>query len=133
MIHSTHRFHGRSSLRFVYQHGRMVRSDMLCLRAVHNKRQHTWRAAVAVSRKVNKSAVVRNRIRRRIFEVVRRHAGRIAGPYDLVFNIYSDHIAELEQSQLEELLISLMTKASVLAETNIPGPDHAIVDRDKES
>ena len=131
MISSTHRFHGRNSLRFVYQHGRQVRGDILSLRAVRNAHQRTWRAAVVVSRKVSKSAVVRNRIRRRVFEVIRTQAGRIDGSYDLVVTVYSDSVATLVSAELGHMLDEQLQKASVV-KASVPGVNHAIV-VDKET
>ncbi|MET0779446.1 MAG: ribonuclease P protein component [Candidatus Saccharimonadales bacterium] len=126
MIHSTHRFHGRSSLRFVYQHGRQVRGEMLSLRVVRNDRQSSWRAAVVVSRKVSKSAVVRNRIRRRVFEIVRSQAGRIDGNYDLVFNVYAESVATQGSEELKQIIIDQLERAAVLKPVSaVTG--HAIV------
>jgi ribonuclease P protein component len=126
MIHSTHRFHGRSSLRFVYQHGRQVRGEWFSMRVVRNSRQKTWRAAVVVSRKVSKSAVVRNRIRRRVFEIVRSYASRIDGPYDLVFNIYTESVATLSADDLRRTITDQLERAAVLKPIGT-SPDHAIV------
>jgi len=126
MIHSTHRFHGRSSLRFVYQHGRQVRGEMVSMRAVRNNRQKSWRAAVVVSRKVSKSAVVRNRIRRRVFEIVRSYASRIDGPYDLVFNVYAEGMATLDADELHRTIADQLERAAVLKPAGA-APDHAIV------
>jgi len=128
MIHSTHRFHGRSSLRFVYQKGHVVRGEYMCLRAIQNTRRTTWRAAVVVSRKVSKSAVVRNRIRRRVFEVVRHQAGQISGPFDLVFSVYGEQLATLEQPLLEQLVADQLAKAEVCRPSVTSGADRAIVD-----
>lgn len=128
MIHSTHRFHGRSSLRFVYQHGKQVRGEAVSLRIVRNARRSTWRAAVVVSRKVSKSAVVRNRIRRRVFELVRTNASRICGPYDIVFTIYSEHVAIMDSEGLRRCVLSQLDRAGVCK----PAPDtpeRAIVKR----
>ena len=127
MISSTHRFHGRSSLRYVYQHGTQIRGDLVSLRAVRNKRQKTWRVAIAVSRKVNKSAVVRNRIRRRIFEVVRHHTALIKEPYDLVFSVYSDQAANLDQQSLEKAIVDRLSKIESLTKAKSYS-NHAIVD-----
>ncbi len=127
MIHSTHRFHGRSSLRYVYHHGRQVRGDLMSLRVALNSRQKTWRVAVVVSRKVSKSAVVRNRIRRRIFEVVRRQAGYINGPFDLVFNVYSEQLAQAEQETIEKTVQDQLDRAGALSKTDFK-PDHVIVE-----
>lgn len=128
MIHSTHRFHGRSSLRFVYQHGRQVRGELVSLRVVRNARRATWRAAVVVSRKVSKSAVVRNRIRRRIFEIVRTNASRINAPYDIVFNIYSEHLATMDSADLQRNILEPLEKAAVFRAAPV-APDRAIVNR----
>jgi len=126
MIHSTHRFHGRSGLRFVYQNGSAVRGESLGLRVARNSRQQTWRVAVVVSRKVSKSAVVRNRIRRRIFELVRREAaGRIKQPYDLVFSAYSDTLAAMSHDDLAAAVRLLLDRAQLKSDAS--RPDHAIV------
>lgn len=127
MINSTHRFHGRSSLRFVYQHGRQVRGEMLSLRIARNGRQQSWRAAVVVSRKVSKSAVVRNRIRRRVFEVVRSVAGHIAGPYDIVFSVYSESVAALPAAEIRRIIVEQLEKARAL-KSDASGGGHAIVE-----
>jgi ribonuclease P protein component len=124
MISQAHRFHGRNSLRFVYQRGQNIRGGAVSLRFIENPRRHVWRVAVVVSRKVSKSAVVRNRIRRRIYEMVRENARRCPKPLDLVFTVYGDTVAELPHTELEELILSQLTKAGVLAPDV---PDHAIV------
>jgi len=124
VISQAHRFHGRSSLRFVYQRGQNVRGGAVSLRYVTNPRRQHYRVAVVVSRKVSKSAVVRNRIRRRIYEVVREHAGQLKAPLDLVFTAYGEDIAALPHEALKKLVLSLLVKADAL---HPDGPDHAIV------
>ncbi len=122
MIARTHRFHGYSSLRFVYRYGQTVRGPLLSLRYVLNDRRQTWRLAVVVSRKVSKSAVVRNRIRRRIYEIVRLQSPKIVKPYDFVFIIFSSQLNDLEPEKLTDMIIELLQKAGVI-ETS----EHAIV------
>lgn len=114
MITAQHRFHGRSSLRYVYQKGKTVRSGELSLRYIHNTRMSGYRVAVVVSRKVSKSAVVRNRIRRRIYEIVRTHSDRIALPYDLVFSVYGESPAGMPHARLEETVAGCLERAGVL-------------------
>ena len=128
MIHYTHRFHGRSSLRFVYQRGQAVRGNCLQLRYVRNPRQNGYRVAVVVSRKVSKSAVVRNRIRRRLYELVRARAGKIQEPYDLVFIVYDESVATMEPEALKRTVQGLLQKADVLSSGSPESPDHAIVE-----
>jgi ribonuclease P protein component len=120
MITSTHRFHGRSSLRFVYQRGQTVRGELFSLRYVRNDRQRVYRVAVVVSRKVSKSAVVRNRIRRRLYEIVRNHAARIAVAHDLVFTVYGEAAASMSHATLQKLVIGQLERAGVLAKPSRP-------------
>jgi ribonuclease P protein component len=114
MISSRHRFHGRSSLRFVYQRGQTVRGANISLRYILNPRQKLYRVAVVVSRKVSKSAVVRNRLRRRIYEIVRTHAAQIVQPYDLVFTVYDEAIAELSHANLKKAVVAQLVRAGAL-------------------
>jgi ribonuclease P protein component len=124
MISQAHRFHGRNSLRFVYHRGQNVRGGSVSLRFVENTRRRSYRVAVVVSRKVSKSAVVRNRIRRRIYEIVREHARELHKPLDLVFTVYGEDVAELPQDTLKEVILSQLDKAGALSASV---PDHAIV------
>jgi ribonuclease P protein component len=124
MISQAHRFHGRNSLRYVYQRGQNVRGGAISLRYAENTRRQHYRVAVVVSRKVSKSAVVRNRIRRRIYEIVREHAGQLAGPLDLVFTVYGEDIAEQPHDSLKRLVLAQLDKAGALHSGTT---DHAIV------
>ncbi len=125
MISNTHRFHGRSSLRFVHQRGQVVRGQLISLRYARNNRQLAYRAAIVVSRKVSKSAVVRNRIRRRLYEIVRKHADKIVQPYDMVISVYSDEVANLSHAKLEKTVLGQLTKAGILS-----GAAQPVVNRD---
>lgn len=128
MIDSTHRFHGRSSLQFVYKRGRIVRNQLCSMRYIVNNRQSNFRVAVVVSRKVNKSAVVRNRLRRRIYEAVRLRSPAIDKPFDMVITAYSDQLADIESAKLEEIVDGLLQGAEILSNIT-PSDDklHAIV------
>ncbi len=112
MVGRTHRFHGYGSLRGVYQRGKNVRGSLLTLRYARREGGRPYRVAVVVSRKVNKSAVVRNRIRRQIYEIVRRSDSDIASGTDLVFTVYNDQIAEVPSASLEVAIDELLLKAT---------------------
>jgi len=121
MIDRTHRFQGHGSLRFAYQKGQTIRGPFCSLKYILNRRRSTYRIAVVVSRKVHKSAVVRNRIRRRIYEIVRTNESRIAGSYDLIYTIYSDQLAEMPHEQLNETIVDKLEKAGIF-EVQTPKP-----------
>lgn len=129
MIDAAHRFHGRGSLRFVYQHGKTVRGPLLALKYIRNQRRTAYRVAVVVSRKVHKSAVVRNRIRRRLYEIIRLHSEHISVPYDLVLTVFSEQVAELDSLELTQMMHKLLVQAGIIApEPAPPAIQHGIVD-----
>jgi len=133
MIDTTHRFQGHGSLRFVYQKGQTIRGPFCALKFIANRRRSTYRVAVVVSRKVHKSAVVRNRIRRRIYEIVRHTAPRIEAPYDIVFIVYSDQLAELPAEQLRYAIQEKMEKAGIIGAESAPEDPGRDIVKAKES
>lgn len=127
MIIRTHRFHGYNSLRHVYSRGTTVRGSFLALKYIVNQRRSSYRAAVVVSRKVHKSAIVRNRIRRRIYEVIRNNQAGISQPYDIVITVFNEQLATMPASELQAAVIELLYKASILSVPPSGGP-HGIVE-----
>ncbi len=113
MISRRHRFHGYGSLNHTYRRGTTVRSQWFVLRYAKNPRRTTYRAAVVVSRKVHKSAVVRNRIRRRLYALIREELGDSTPPYDLIFTVYSDRVASTPSAELRQALQELLQSAHV--------------------
>ena len=117
MLARQHRFHGHNSLTYVYRHGATVRGQHLAVRSVRNDRRSAYRLAIIVSRKVHKSAVQRNRVRRRIYEIVR--TGKpITLPYDIVVTVFSDQIIELLPEELTHLVRNLFRKAGLYHNEN---------------
>lgn len=114
MISKQHRFHGLGSLRPVYRQGKTVRSTEISLRYQLNQRRDNYRAAVVVSKKVHKSAVKRNRVRRRIYEVIRLKEADIKKPYDLIISAFSDQVIDWPSAKLELEVTSLLTKAGII-------------------
>lgn len=113
MLSRQHRFHGLGSLNQAYRHGQTVRSPMLSLKFVRHEHRRTYRVAVVVSRQISKSAVVRNRIRRRLFEAIAVKLAQVNEPYDLVFTVFSDHLASMPFNKLELQVGHLLVKAGI--------------------
>jgi ribonuclease P protein component len=112
MLSRPHRFHGYGSLRYVYRNGKVVRGAFCSLKYVANSRNTRYRVAVVVSKKVSKSAVVRNRIRRRIYEIV-REAVLPDQPVDLVFTVYHEQLATMAADQLKDCIHSQLESAQI--------------------
>ena len=92
MISRQHRFRGYGSLKYVYKNGATVRGPLFAVKAIENPKRDSYRLAVVVSRKVNKSAVARNRIRRRLYEAVRQLEVDIIRPYDIVLTVFHNSV-----------------------------------------
>jgi ribonuclease P protein component len=114
MISSAHRFHGHNSLNFVYKNGQTVRGPLFAIKYIENSRRRTYRAAVVVSRKVNKSAVARNRIRRRLYAIVRELDPEIAAPYDIVISVFHDSLLEEAPKNLSHQLKRQLEQAGII-------------------
>ena len=112
MLSRRHRFHGHASLGAVYRRGLTVRNKDMALKYFRNERRDEYRAAVIVSRKVHKSAVKRNRVRRRLYEIIRTHVPADA-PYDLVLTVFNEQIIDTPPAQLQHMVQALLRKARV--------------------
>ena len=128
MISRTHRFHGFNALRHVYSRGQTVRTPTVAIKYIFNNKRDSYRAAVVVSRKVHKSAVVRNRIRRRIYEILRARESAFAGPYDIVITVFSEQVATIEAAGLQTMIAEQLIKAGILQSPQEQN-SHAIVEQ----
>ena len=113
MIASLYRFHGHGSLRYVYTKGKAVRSQLFTVKYIENTRRKHSRFSVVVSKKVVKSAVGRNRIRRRLYEYIRTHQPQLQGVYDIVVICTSPELRTLPYAQIDEQLTTLFAKADL--------------------
>lgn len=114
MLTHAHRFHGHGSLRYVYKRGEAVRGRIVSLRYVTNPRRAHSRVSVVVSKKVLKNAVGRNRIRRRVYEIVRHLLPSIHTPYDIAILIFSSEAATMPYAELEEIVTEQLKEAGIL-------------------
>lgn len=114
MLSQAFRFHGHGSLRYVYKNGASIRSSLGTVRYVKNTRRTMPRCGVVVSKKVAKSAVVRNRIRRRVYEIIRTHLPDFLSPHDVVIIISTPMIATVDHGTLATLIKEQLVKAQIL-------------------
>ena len=114
MISRYFRFHGHGSLKYTYRKGETIRGPLCSIKYVLNERRKSYRLAVVVTKKVNKSAVVRNKIRRIIYELVRIDQDLIKKPYDIVITIYSDQILEIPKSELKIMIKTQLHQARII-------------------
>ena len=113
MISTLYRFHGHNSLRYVYANGKAVRSQAITIKTTTNDRRKYSRFSVVVSKKVIKSAVGRNRIRRRLYEYIRTNLEKIEGIHDVVLICTSSELRTLPYTDISSQLDQLFIKAGL--------------------
>lgn len=106
MIVRTHRFRGRTSVLRALKRGRVIRGHYFSVKYSPVLPGKPWRVAIVVSRKVHKSAVVRNRIRRRLYEQLRLRSDLLQ--HDLIIIVHSDRTASIPTAELIESLDGIL-------------------------
>ena len=112
MLKSLFRFHRRNAIQYVYKKGRSVRHGQLSLKFVANNRPES-RFGVVVAKKVDKRAVKRNRIRRRIYEVLRKNWDGVSPGVDVLVTVFDKEVAAKPAAELEAEVLGLLKKAQL--------------------
>ncbi len=110
MLSKKYRFHSRGGVRFTYQKGKTIRTPKMSLVFNENSRGHQ-RFAVVISKKVIKSAVGRNRVRRRVYEAIRMNLSYFKDKKDCIFVIYSKDIKDIEFEKLIKMIRDLLEQS----------------------
>ncbi len=113
MLSSIYRFHGHGSLRYVYKNGQAVRSHFMTVKYISNPHRKHSRFSIVVSKKVLKSAVGRNRIRRRVYEIARQELPNFKSVSDIVVIAFTSELATMSAEELSEALKQLFDQAGL--------------------
>ncbi len=111
MLRKKYRFHSRGGVRATYQHGKTIRTPQMSLIFAPNQRGFQ-RFAVVVSKKVLKSAVGRNRIRRRVYEAIRLETGDFKIKQDSIFVVYNKNVNKIPFLELRRLVRDLLYEST---------------------
>lgn len=111
MLSFSHRFHGHGSLRYVYKNGKAIRSHLMTVKYVSNPHRKHSRFSVVVSKKVHKGAVGRNRIRRRLYEIIRQELPKITHPNDVAVIVFTSEVMTIPQDELVGAMQNLFEEA----------------------
>ena len=84
----------------------------MSLTTLDNERGFT-RVAVVVSKKVLKTAVGRNRIRRRVYEAIRRSFEDLPEKRDYIFTVFTKDIVDMPYKDLEKILGDLVAQSRI--------------------
>lgn len=116
MLASKYRFHGYGALKFLFSHGKTYRSKSVSVRVAHNSRRQNSRVAVVVGKKVLKVAPRRNRVRRRVYEILRVQWAHIKPAQDILVSVYDPELYDVEHDKLKDEIIRLLKDAGVWVE-----------------
>ncbi len=112
MLAKSFRFHSRGGVNHTYQKGKTIRTPKMSLVFADNTR-NKQRFAVVISKKVIKSAVGRNRVRRRVYEAIRMNLSDFTDKKDCIFVVYSRDIKEMNFSELTALVKNLLDQSRI--------------------
>ena len=109
----TRRLTSSSEFERVRKNGKSQRNQLIILNVLEIEAASSFRAGFVTSRKIG-GAVARNRVRRRLREIVRRHQHRMIKPVWMV-TIAREASAEASYAELEDAWLRLAKRASILA------------------
>lgn len=113
MLAARHHLRKESDITRVYRRGSYgAGGGLFSLKAAPSGRADS-RAVVVVSKKINKRAVVRNRIRRRLGAQLAGMWGTVPGGYDIVISVHAD-LSDTPTEQLSLHLTAALTRAKVI-------------------
>ena len=128
MLQQRYRFHGYGGLRYLYRHASAERSRLLTVKYVANRRRRMPRIAVVVSKKVHKSAVGLNHIRRRVCEILRQHVQHFSGVYDVALIITSSEVLTTPHDELALVVKNLLVRAGICPDEATPSDEREKID-----
>ena len=108
MLKKENRFKGNKAINAVIKKGESVYEQNIKLKYILNPNQKDSKFAIVVSKKTNKSAVVRNRIRRRFYASLKPHLNS-RGLF--VIFVYSDNFKNIKFSVIETSISRLFKKS----------------------
>lgn len=114
MLSFKNRFHGHGSLAYVYRKGKNLRSKLITLKFLTNYYRRFSRVSVVVSKKVKKTAIGRNRIRRRVYEIIYPLINNFEQIFDVVLIINQPEIDNLSYQELKDKITTLFQEAHLI-------------------
>lgn len=104
----------------VYRHGKSAANHQFVLYYMPRQDQESFRLGVSVSKKLG-NAVVRNRIRRVMKEIVRLNEARFPAGYDLIV-IARKPVVDMSYQELEKSMLHVLKRASLLVRIPVTKP-----------
>ena len=113
MLAKENRFSGQKQVKFVLARGQHKASSLLSVNLFrpHGDNQDL-KFAIIVSKKVAKKAVIRNKIRRRIYSAIQSQLEVFKPPIHAVFIVKNRDILDLDFAELQQIILLLSHQAN---------------------
>lgn len=112
MLSKNHRLKKTKEIERVFEKGHWYQQDFISLKLFKNQ-LGVSRFAIIVSTKIDKRAVVRNKIRRWLSEMIRKKLPAITAGYDILL-IPKKEISHKNYQEAEKALDNIFKKSSLL-------------------
>ncbi len=112
MLSRENRLKKKKDFQEVFKKGRGIKEDFLFLKASRNETKIS-RFGIIVTKKASKKAVIRNKIKRKIGEAVRKNMPQIKKGWDGIF-IVSQSLGQEELVKIEKVTMRLLRKTKLL-------------------
>ncbi|MBD0382259.1 ribonuclease P protein component [Paenibacillus sedimenti] len=110
-MEKTYRLAKREDFNKVYRYGKSMANHQFVLYYLAQPKLEQFRLGISVSKKVG-NAVVRNRLRRMIKEIIRLNKDRMTDHYDYIL-IARKPAADMDYAQMEKSIFHVIRKASL--------------------
>ena len=114
MLPKINRIKKQKDFEIIFKKGVSFKNSLFVLKFIKNSLNKT-RVSFIVSNKISKKATVRNKIRRRLSEIVKKEINNIKGSLDIVF-ISLPGIEKKDFLELKDALNNLLIKAKIIKE-----------------
>ena len=94
------------------KNGKVTRTSLFTIKSAHNTHRSNVRVSIVVSKKITKSAVARNRIRRRLYELCRTTLDMSSG-YDIVCIVNTPEVGLMDAAVLKQEFKAVLQDVSV--------------------
>lgn len=111
-MHKRLRLRNRADFSRVYRYGKSQANYQFVVYGLRRKDVEQFRVGVSCSKKIG-NAVVRNRMRRMIKEIIRHHEAEIVANMDLIFIVRKGAVS-MSYKEMEKSILHVLRKASLL-------------------
>nr|WP_245252454.1 ribonuclease P protein component [Paenibacillus sediminis] len=105
------RLRNRADFTRVYRHGKSFANHQFVVYWFHKRDIERFRLGVSASKKIG-NAVVRNRMRRLVKEIVRHHGDELIDHVDIIFIVRKGAVS-MSYKELEKSVLHVLRKASL--------------------